>query len=727
MTAVLDTALAWLRSGCSVVPVRADGSKRPALDGWKEYQQRRPTAPEVTEWFTEHPEWGLGIVSGTISGNLLMVEFEAVAVREEMQRDLREEFSAAGFPDLWQRLQTYVEYSAGGGLHWFYRIDERDIQVMPGNEKLARRRVDKSDENPSGVVVLAETRGEGGQTVVAPSGGSVHANGQSWHVLYGTPGAVPTLTWDEHQTVMRLFSARDEMADEATQIPFTTPSSTFQAADGSVSPGDDFAAKVDWADILVPAGWRLVYAKTDGTRYWRRPGKKVGISATTGYGTKGHDLLYVFTTNTEFDALNSYSKLAAYAVLNGFGRDYSAAARALQRLGYGQRPPERPAAPLAPAPPTPSPPAEAFSAPGAVVGGATAVEDRPTWAPVDLDMHLDGTFVPEVPTLMRRADGIHLLYAGRVHSFHGESESGKSWCGLHAAAEELRTGGRACMVDFESDAHTVIGRLLRMGVPREAIRERFTYIRPEANPEALAREALAFAELLGQRFGVVVIDGVTEALGIFAVPSKDNDEVTKWIRGTPRRIAQRTGAAVVLIDHVTKDSESRGRFAIGGQAKMAALDGAAYVVEVLEPLGVGLVGRLSMRVAKDRPGGVRPHAGAYRKGDRTQEAALVVVDSSQPDRTSMTVDVARDDVADAPEKKRGAFQPTGYMQRVSKQLEIVGAGRSRNQLVDDVGGNRKHTLSAIVALIEGGYAAADGPTVGGYPTIRLIKPFREDG
>ena len=72
----------------------------------------------------------------------------------------------------------------------------------------------------------------------------------------------------------------------------------------------------------------------DGTTYWRRPGKDIGISATTNFG--GADLLYVFSSSTEFEAEKSYNRFGAYAVLN-HGGDFHAAARALAQQGYGQK------------------------------------------------------------------------------------------------------------------------------------------------------------------------------------------------------------------------------------------------------------------------------------------------------------------------------------------------------------------------------------------------------
>ena len=80
-------------------------------------------------------------------------------------------------------------------------------------------------------------------------------------------------------------------------------------------------------------GWTNVYTR-DGTTYWRRPGKDIGISATTNFG--GADLLYVFSSSTEFEAEKSYTRFGAYAVLN-HGGDFHAAARALAQQGYGQK------------------------------------------------------------------------------------------------------------------------------------------------------------------------------------------------------------------------------------------------------------------------------------------------------------------------------------------------------------------------------------------------------
>ena len=57
--------------------------------------------------------------------------------------------------------------------------------------------------------------------------------------------------------------------------------------------------------------------------YWRRPEKDgPGISATVNY--QGSGLLYVFSTNAQFEPNRGYSKFSAYSVLN-HGGDFSAA------------------------------------------------------------------------------------------------------------------------------------------------------------------------------------------------------------------------------------------------------------------------------------------------------------------------------------------------------------------------------------------------------------------
>lgn len=65
------------------------------------------------------------------------------------------------------------------------------------------------------------------------------------------------------------------------------------------------------------------------------------------------------------------------------------------------------------------------------------------------------------------------------------------------------------------------------------------------------------------------------------------------------------GPAVVPLDHVTKNKDARGRYAIGAQHKLAAVRGAAYHLETVHPFGRGTHGQAQLIIQKDRPGHIR--------------------------------------------------------------------------------------------------------------------------
>ena len=274
-------------------------------------------------------------------------------------------------------------------------------------------------------------------------------------------------------------------------------------------------------------------------------------------------------------------------------------------------------------------------------------------------------------------------------------------------------------VDFESDAGTLVERLRLLGVDDEAVRARFAYVHPEVDPRN-PNEAETFEAMLTQRFDLAVLDGVTDAVGLFGLESRDNDALTVWARLLPKRIAEATGAAVVMIDHVTKDSESRGRFAIGAQAKMGTITGAAYTVETSQTLGRGLRGEIVLRVAKDRPGYIRGHSGP-RRADGTQESARIIVDSTLEGVVTVTVEPHRGRSGDGP----ASFRPTTLMERLSEALEVSTRGPlSFRQLDDVVHGNASAKRDAIRVLItEGHIEVKAGPRNANLHD--LVKPYRQ--
>lgn len=683
---VYDAAIAFHNAGCCVVPVREDGTKAP-VGTWKQYQTQRSTPADLDTWFGNGQAQGFGIVCGAVSGGFEMLEVEGRAVADGFIQRLVDIIEASGLDDVWATINAgYVELTPSGGVHWYYRISDGTV---PGNTKLAQRPAPHDRVEP-----LAETRGEGGFTIVAPSHGRVHPEGGAWRTIAGTPANIPTISMDMRDALHTVFRMLDEMPTPETVIASTRTEPRDTERHG-LTPGDDYNARADWADLLVPLGWSIVYRQGD-TVYWRRPHKNVGVSATTGRNSG--DNLFVFTTSSTFTAEKPYSKFAAYAHLHHHD-DYSAAARELRRQGYGTLQPVNELKPLAtinlPQPRTPAD--EQQHEQHADEQHDEQHDDEPsTWKPVDLTPHWNGTHIRPQAGVLWREDGIGLLYPGRVHSFYGESESGKSWLAQIAAAEVLRSHGTVAYIDFEADAADIVDRLQILGVdPKHD--QRLRYIRPET---ARNIDDPYWHDLIDQPVDLIIIDGVTEALTIFGGETKDNDLVTRWVRIFPRALARATGAAVVTIDHVAKNTDSRGRFAIGGQAKLAAIDGAAYLIEPIEPIAPNKYGMLTMRVTKDRPGTVRAKAGAWRKSDRTQEAAVAIIDSTtRPTRVRISAPRSDDEIAE---------EKNNDLQKSIVEYVIAHPRCTKKQLKSGVRGEDGKIVEAVAELIDQGMLIDQG-------------------
>lgn len=234
---------------------------------------------------------------------------------------------------------------------------------------------------------------------------------------------------------------------------------------------------------------------------------------------------------------------------------------------------------------------------------------RSSWQPVDLGPILRGERVASSPGVLAREDGISLLYAERINMFMGETESGKTWAAMVALAQELKADHHAIYVDYEDEAETAVDRLLSLGVTVAQISERFTYIRPDGPFDDLGANHIEAAITQRGRPTLAVIDGVTEAMMLEGLDPTKGPSVASFYGSLPQWLA-RTGAAVLLIDHVVKNREGRGRWPIGSERKLSGLTGAAYAFDLIRRFARDATGEARITVAKDRCGHVRPHVGA---------------------------------------------------------------------------------------------------------------------
>lgn len=388
---ISETAREFHEHGIVPLPIAPGINKAPAVS-WRAYQTTPPTLERLGQWFPadgNHPH-GLGLLTGAVSGNLEMTEIEGEA--SDRLADL-EETMTAHHPHVWEKLAGWCELSPSGGIHWFYQLT--GVPGVEGNKKLARRpstdaevqawkaeQFAKLPEIPDEHAraeriaattgarlprVLAETRGEGGFVVTAPTPGTFHTTNNPWQRLEGGPDTCPTLTAAErdafHAVLTTLLDTMPTEAPEqpvSTTVPAPRPNPTI-AGDlfGRTSPLDDFEARNSWADILTPHGWKKTpRVDADGTEYWLRPGSAPGAGVNDHSASTGHagdrDRLYVFSTNTVFDTEVPYTKVGALAVLEYDG-DHAAMARDLARRGYGSQ--------LTPPTPAPAPPAPTAAQP----------------------------------------------------------------------------------------------------------------------------------------------------------------------------------------------------------------------------------------------------------------------------------------------------------------------------------------------------------------------------
>lgn len=314
MSQLFQQAQQYAKVGLSILPIRTDGSKAPAIGTWKELETRRANDGELRRWFVDNRR-GIGIIAGKVSGQLEILDIESA----ELLEGWLEKMTERGMSELVKRLVCVRTPS--GGAHYYYRCDR-----IEGNKKLACKTVGDKEET------LIETRGEGGYAIAPGSPVECHPTRQPYTLVAGTFAAIPVINQDERQHMLAAAREFDERAEKPKHI---TPPIAKPPATSLARPGDDFGAHTSWADILQPHGWTLDKVLADKSEQWKRPGAEKH-SAVANF--KGSDFLHIFSSNAApFEKDRTYSKFSAYATLN-FSGDFSAAAKALREQGYGKLP-----------------------------------------------------------------------------------------------------------------------------------------------------------------------------------------------------------------------------------------------------------------------------------------------------------------------------------------------------------------------------------------------------
>jgi hypothetical protein len=302
---------AGIRSGLCLLPTKDDGSKRPDTGAWRQFQERGPTPDEV-RGFAWDTRAGYGMVSGDVSGRRECWDFDDAEAFESFVAEAQR----CGLGEVVDRIRVgYEDRTPGGGRRWIVEFPE---EVVFRDCTLARRPGRAGEPAVKTLIELPTF------AVLAPSNGRTHHSGLPYERVSGGFSTIASYTADEREGLIALARSSDRMPRREAYATRTTGAT-------SARPGDAYTARTTWPEVLEPAGWSLDCIR-EGVTYWRRPGKQVGVSATTNYA--GNDLLWVFSSSTKFDPDKSYSRFAAFAVLH-HGGDFASAARTLAAQDHG--------------------------------------------------------------------------------------------------------------------------------------------------------------------------------------------------------------------------------------------------------------------------------------------------------------------------------------------------------------------------------------------------------
>ena len=153
---MLAAALRYYERGWSIIPIHPE-TKKPAIK-WREYQDRTPTEDEVIEWWERWPEADIGLVTGKLSG-IVVVDCDT------------EDAQHAAFDLGWR---SPVRVKTRRGLHLHYE--------HPGDREWRNRAGSTSSGHDWPQVSGLDFRGDGGYVVLPPS------RGYSWDIPHGYDG-----------------------------------------------------------------------------------------------------------------------------------------------------------------------------------------------------------------------------------------------------------------------------------------------------------------------------------------------------------------------------------------------------------------------------------------------------------------------------------------------------------------------------------------------------------
>lgn len=292
----LAYALAYAARGWRVASI-TPGQKYPRLQAW---QDKATTDPAVIEtWWHQFPDDGVSIVTGDLS-RLVVVDVDPDHDGDETLRAL--EATHGHLPD------TVEAVTGGGGRHLYFHMP--DGVAYPRNDQ-------------AGIALGAgvDIRGQGGQVVAPPTVHPITGQRYEWEIEHSPLDGIAVA--EAPPWLVELLTAPP---------PERKPCNEHAAAVGD-RPGDIFAQRHTWPELLTPVGWQFHSSHTqNGDTYelWTRPGKEPRHGASASLYYRGSDVLKVFTSSAApLEAGHTYDRWGFHvATTQGTTDDVTMAAAA---------------------------------------------------------------------------------------------------------------------------------------------------------------------------------------------------------------------------------------------------------------------------------------------------------------------------------------------------------------------------------------------------------------
>jgi KaiC/GvpD/RAD55 family RecA-like ATPase len=318
-----------------------------------------------------------------------------------------------------------------------------------------------------------------------------------------------------------------------------------------------------------------------------------------------------------------------------------------------------------------------------------------SWAPRNLSE------VPDEPPVRPTLGGMQLCYPGKRHVLSGPQESAKTLVAYVLLLAVVREGKRVVLIDFEMGDRDAKMRMRELGASEDEL-ALVAYVDPDepARPDAMER-------LISLEPGAVLIDAAAGAFDVEGLDDNSRKDVERWASRWIRPF-NRAGIATIVLDHVTKNVDSRGSYAIGSERKVGGVD-VHLGFTTLKPIKRGSDGLYKITTHKDR--------GGFHKRGHLCDFKFV----SDAESHAIEWEIIEPQVVD----EEHPFRPTGLMEKVSRYLELVAEPPvSRNQVEKDVSGKGEYIRLALDILVSEGFVGEiEGPKRA--RLVSSIEAYRE--